>query len=99
MFPGRFLRDTIPHSAGGFAPGLPGFDPPVAAGAERGSRAEWMTMDQSNKRADLSIPSGLNPAAARIRSRLDPTTVVRSHRHMCRYTSTIHHLIEQGSFN
>ena len=30
----------------------------------RGSRGEWMTMDQSNKRADLSIPSGLNPAAA-----------------------------------
>ena len=29
----------------------------------RGSRGEWMTMDQSNKRADLSIPSGLNPTA------------------------------------
>ena len=27
-----------------------------------------MTMDQSNKRADLSIPSGLNPAAAKFGS-------------------------------
>ena len=27
-----------------------------------------MTMDQSNKRADLSIPSGLNPAAAEFSS-------------------------------
>ena len=37
---------------------------PRERGGARGSRGEWMTMDQSNKRADLSIPSGLNPAAA-----------------------------------
>ena len=46
-----------------FGPGV-GSDPPAAEGDE-GSRAEWMTMDQSNKRADLSIPSGLNPAVAK----------------------------------